>query len=440
MATGDSTLLLEDGYVLCLDDADTRGRLTVAVADGTIAGIGDRAALRRRFPGAERMRCAGRVVMPGLVNAHLHPDLQVLKGILEDRDLHDWHGAGRYNDAVAWLGTPAGVPIQRISIRASLAEALLNGTTCVATYGVTGNSETECEAALASLGMRGTITIRDAAFAPAHDGPAWDRSTPAMYRLHAEERLDEAELAAAAAAHRRGEHIVMHAAETQTRMQLVRAAFGTTTVRLLEQRGLLSPRTLLSHAVFVDDDELDILQRRGVSVVVSPAAEMKLGDGLPPVTGMVRRGINVALGTDAAVCNNGTDMFLEMRMLGLSQKLRYGAGVMPAEQILRMATRAGAAALGGSRRFGQLAEGLAADLILVDVMNPRMQPLVTTAEHSNLAPNLVYAATGSDVTDVMVNGRWRVRRRRLLMTDARALWRQLHAAARQLHARLSLTT
>jgi 5-methylthioadenosine/S-adenosylhomocysteine deaminase len=437
---GTEPLLLEGGWVLCLDDNDTRGRLSIAIADGVVAAIGDPESLRRRFPHAGRIRCTGRIIMPGLINAHLHPDLHVLKGELEELHLHDWQGATRFNAAVDFLGTAEGAAIQQLSIRASLAEALLSGTTCVATYGVTDNSETECERALNELGLRGSITIRDAAFAPFGAGTAWQRSIPAMYRLHAEERLDDAELKAAAAAHERGERIVMHAAETRTRIELIRAAFGTTTVRLLHRYGLLSPRTLLSHSVFVDDDELRLMAANGVHVVVSPAAEMKLSDGVPPVRDMLRLGINVAIGTDAAVCNNGTDMFLEMRALGLSQKLRFGAAAVPAEQILLMGTRAGAAALDAGDRIGHIAEGMAADLIAVDVRNPRLQPLRTTTADSNVATNLVYAATGGDVTDVMVAGRWLVRRRRLLTLDAATLWRRLNRAARILDARVPRLT
>jgi 5-methylthioadenosine/S-adenosylhomocysteine deaminase len=437
------TILLEDAYVLTLDDEDARGRWSVAVEDGCIAAVGSAAALRQRFPRAARASCRGRVLLPGLVNAHLHPELHLLKGALEGLSLHDWHRARGFNQAVDLLGTAEGAPLQRAAIRASLAEAVLSGTTCVATYGVSENADVQCERALRDLGLRGTVTIRDAGFAPRTEGPggtAWQRGVPAMYRLHAEERLDDAELSAAAAAHARGEHIVMHAAETARRLAIVRDAFGTTTIRLLHRYGLLSPRVLLSHAVLVDQEEIGMMAAAGVHVVVSPSAELKLADGIPPVEDMRRAGINVALGTDAAVCNNGTDMFLEMRVLGLSQKLRYGAATAPAEQILRMATRAGAAALGGVGADGRIAEGAAADLILVDVRNPRMQPLILERGRSNLAANLVYAANGSDVTDVMVAGRWIVRRRRLLTTDARTLWRELHGASRQLHARLQQMT
>jgi 5-methylthioadenosine/S-adenosylhomocysteine deaminase len=439
----DRRLLLEHGYVLSLDSQDTRGRLSIAVVDGRIDAIGGRAALRTQHPRARRIDCRGRVIMPGLVNAHLHPDLHVLKGELEELGLHDWQGAHRFNAAVDFLGTTAGAPVQRAAVRASLAEAALSGTTCVGTYGVSADSERACEDALGELGLRGSITIRDVAFAP-RDAPPTTITAPSalrpLYRLHAEEALFQDELDAAAAAHARGERIVMHAAETRDRIDIVKRRFGTTTLRLLDRNRLLSPATLLSHAVHVDTAEIEIMARHGVNVVVSPAAEMKLADGTPPVQDMQKRGINVALGTDAAVCNNATDMFLEMRLFGLSQKVRYGARAAPAEQILLMATRSGAAALGASNDIGCLAEGMAADLIMVETDNPRMQPLLLERTPSNLAANLVYAATGTDVTDVMVAGRWIVRRRRLLTLDQRTLWRDLRQAARQLHTHMRHAT
>lgn len=440
-ATGRADCLIEDGFVLALDDERTRGRLSVAVTGGRIAAIGSRGELRAQFPDLERVSARRRVVMPGLVNAHLHPDLHVLKGELEELGLHDWRAAARFNAAVDLLGTPAGAAIRRAAILGSLAEAVLSGTTCVGTYGVSNGADVACEEALREIGLRGTVTIRDISFAPYEGaGTAWERPVRAHYRLHAEEALFQPELDAAAAALQRGERLVMHAAETRQRLRIVRQRFGTTTIRLLERCGLLSPALLLSHAVHVDAEEIRLIAERGAPVVVSPSAEMKLADGTPPVPAMIDAGVTVALGTDAAVCNNATDMFLEMRALGLSQKLRYGAATLTAEQILRIATRSGAAALGGADSFGCLAPGMAADLVMVDTDNPRLQPLLVAGDHENLTPNLVYAATGADVTDVMVDGRWIVRRRRLQTMDARRISRDLESAARKLHRKLRATT
>jgi len=428
--------LLEHGYLLTLDEHHTRGRLSVAVADDVVIDVDTTRALRDRHPHAHRVSCRGRIIMPGLVNAHLHPELHLLKGALEQLGLHDWSGARFYNDAIAFLDTVEGRDAQHDAIDAAIAECALGGITGVGTYGVTTGADHASAHALASIGLNGTVTIRDAAFRDVLQSGSTRYDVAPFYRLHAEEALHEPELAAAAAAHARGARIVMHAAETQHRVAIARERFGMTTIRLLAERGLLSPRVLLSHAVHVDDDEIALIARTGAHVVVSPAAEMKLGDGIPPVARMIQRGVNVALGTDAAVCNNGTDMFLEMRLLGLSQKLRDGAAAMPAEQILLMGTRNGAAALG--LPTPGIASGARADLVLVDATGPRMQPLVLDGTGSNLVANLVYAATASDVTDVMANGRWIVRRRRLRTAPAAQLWRRLAAHAIMLDRQLRL--
>jgi 5-methylthioadenosine/S-adenosylhomocysteine deaminase len=273
--------------------------------------------------------------------------------------------------------------------------------------------------------------VRDVAFEPVRADVV-----PRIYRLHAEEALTAAELEAAARAHERGERLVMHAAETEDRIRWVREKFGTSTVRLLERYGLLSPRMLLSHAVDLEDVERALLARRGAVGICSPVAETKLSDGIAPVVDYIERGLTVALGTDCAVCNNSNDLFLEMRQLGLVQKLHYGADAMPAEQILRMATHGGTRALTGAVEGGALVVGGAADLILIDLANPRLQPLVHRDGFSNLAANLVYAATGQDVTDVMVAGRWVVQGRRLLTADQDRIWEELAGAADFLYERI----
>ncbi|MGH7475073.1 MAG: amidohydrolase family protein [Longimicrobiales bacterium] len=425
------TLLLEGAFVVTLDQRGTAGALSVAVRGGRILKVGQPHDLRGRFGAAARVDLSDRLLMPGLVNAHLHPELQVLRGALEERDLHAWDAAPLLGPALAYLGSDEGRWIQRAATRAALAEALLSGTTTVGTYGVTAGSEQTCRAAIVELGMRGTVTIRDRSFAPVADA-----AIPYMYRLHAEEELDEAELAAAATAHARGERLVMHCAETVHRRALAQARFGCGSVMLLERFGLLSPRLLLSHAIHTDPAERALLAERRVAIVSSPIAEMKLGEGVAPITSYLDAGLTVALGTDAAVCNNGTDLFLEMRALGLTQKLVGGATTLPASLVLHAATAAGARALGLGEDSGAVAPGQRADLVVLGLDSPRLRPLLHGTQFSNVAANLVYAATGQDVTDVMVGGRWAVRERRLRAADQDALWAELQEAATALFDRL----
>lgn len=425
--------LLEGGLVVTCDEALHTGPYTVAVEGASIVAVDDPAELPERFPDAERIDCRGRILIPGLVNAHLHPELQILKGAVEERSLHGWDEADHFDGALAVLDSDAGRDLQRAAIRASLADCLLTGTTAVGVYGITRGANEIAWEELASFGMRGEITVRDLQFASlGADGP------PHRFRVHAEEALTDEELRGAAAALARGDRLVMHAAETAHRLHLAVEQFGTTTIRLLGRYGLLSPRTLLSHAVHVDAEEREMLARTGTPVVSSPSAELKLADGVGPVGDLVARGAVVALGTDAAVCNNSNDMFVEMRQLGLVQKLRHGAGALPAEQILRIATRGGAVAL-GLESTGALATGWAADMVLMDATSLRLQPLVHRPEFSNVAANLVYAATGEDVTDVMIGGRWRVRDRRLTTPDGAglpAILEELKRAAADLYDRV----
>ena len=431
-------LLIEGAHVLTMDSGTRRhGELSIAVWGDRIAGLGSPAELAARFPSASRFDARGTIAIPGLINAHLHPEDHLLRGWLEGLDLHQWRRVPHLAAARDVLDGEAGGPLQRAGIRAAFAEAILSGTTCIAAYGVTIGANELSADLLTEFGIHGHTTIRDVEFRPVGSGPAHALAPPRMYRLHAEESLTTQELEAAAAAARRGERIVMHAAETRARIRLVRRRFGQTTVRLLAHHGLLSPRMLLSHAVYVDDEESDILAATGACVVASPAAEMKLGDGIAPIAGYLERGIPVALGTDAAICNNGTDLLLEARMLGLTQSLRGGPDGISALDLLRCATVHGAAALGEADRRGRLAEGLVADLVLVDARNVRIQPLLAGPPVDNVAAGLVHAGTGRDVRDVMAGGRWIVRNGRGVGFNEVAIADELSAAAAELMERVA---
>ena len=428
----DGPLLIDGSYVITMDAADTAGFLTVVVESERIIDVCETVVARERFPNAERFDASRTVMLPGLINAHIHPEAQLLKGWVEGLDLHGWRRATHLNRALTLLGTNEGRPLQRAAIRASLAECLLSGATTVATYGITVGADRLAAEAIDELGLFGHVTIRDNDFTPFDVVPAWRGQPPRMYRLHAEEALTDAELEAAAGAADRDERIVMHAAETRARRRLIRRRFGMTTVPLLERHGLLSPRLLLSHCVHIDEEECELIVERGVGVIASPSAELKLADGIAPFTELLRRGVPVALGTDSALCNNGNDMLIEARVLGLSQSLRYGADAIPPAALLRCATAHGARVLGCGGERGRIESGMIADLILLDAKGPRMQPLFEGRPVENVHANLVYAATGADVRDVMTGGRWRVRGHTLVDRDAAGLWADLAAAARDL--------
>lgn len=428
--------VIEGAYVLSMDEHVGSGFRDVAIVADRIIEVAPIGQLRSAPHGAERIDAANTVMLPGLVNAHLHPEAHVLKGWVEGLDLHGWRRAHAFNGALAHLGTAQGREIQLAATRAALADSLLCGVTTVATYGVSAGADEVAAQVLEELGLHGHITIRDVDFTPVAKTPAWRCQPPRMYRLHAEEALTEAELEAAAAAAARGERIVMHAAETRARQRLVRRRFGTRTIGLLDRYGLLSPRLLLSHAVHVDGEERARIAGHGAMVIASPAAEMKLGDGIAPLRELCDLGVTVALGTDSAICNNGNDLLLEARMMGLSQALRYGAGAFRALELLRCATTNGARVLGEEDVHGRIAPGLRADLVLLDADSARMRPFGADTGPEHVATNVVYAATAGDVRDVMVAGRWRVRNGTLVDVDTAGIWRALEGAASRLPHRI----
>lgn len=424
-------MLLEGGLVVPLNRAATRPEAyDVLIRDGRIASLTpcrpNDSEPRSPKPDVEIIDCRGRIILPGFVNAHLHPELHLVRGLVEDLSLHEWPACVPLQRALDALDDPTTESIQRAAVRASLAECALAGATNVVCYGVSPRIEEIASEELVALGLGGWVTIRDVDFVARERG-----ARPHMYRIHAEEALTDAELRAAAVAHERGDWLVMHVAETRERVDLSRRIFGVTPIRLLARYGLLSPRVLLSHAVHVDDDELDLIADAGAPVLASPVAEAKLADGLAAVAAMHRRGIPIALGTDAAVCNNSCDLLLEARMLGLLQRLDNGAATLPAETLLRFATVAGAAVLDSPAGAG-IAPDAPADLVLFDATAPHMLPLVNRPELSNVLANIVFSGTGRDVTDVMVEGRWVVRERRLVAGDVDRIGADLACAAEEL--------
>ncbi|MBC7224578.1 MAG: amidohydrolase, partial [Anaerolineae bacterium] len=240
----------------------------------------------------------------------------------------------------------------------------------------------------------------------------------------------------AQAAQRHGLGIHIHLAESEGQVEDSLARYGATPVAFLERIGLLDVPAIAAHCIYVDEADLEILQRKGVHVVQCPNCHMKLGMGVTPVPEMLARGIHVALGTDGAASNNDLDMLQEARLAALLQKHHHrDPEVMPGELALRLATQAGARAM-GFPESGAVVPGMAADLILLDLDKPHMRP------RHDLVANVLYAAKPSDITHVMVDGRWLLRggelttldEERILYEAERRAWRMVGGELRIVRA------
>jgi 5-methylthioadenosine/S-adenosylhomocysteine deaminase len=374
--------------------------------------------------------------MPGLVNAHGHTAMTLLRGIADDLPLkpwleeHIWPREGRFvAPEFVFDGTMLGV-----------AEMLLGGTTCCSDMYFHPEASAR---AFEISGMRALLG------APILDFPtpyAADADAYLQRGLAARDAFKHVpQLAFALAPHAPytvGDDtfakIVMyarqldlpietHLAETRDEVDAALRATGGTTLARLDRLGVTGPGFVAIHAVHVTPGDIALLAAQGCHVVHCPASNMKLASGAAPVAAMLAEGVNVALGTDGAASNNRLDMFGEMRLAALLAKVTTGdAAALPAATALRMATLNGARALGMDAFTGSLEAGKQADVVAVDLGRVTTQPVFDPVSH------LVHAAGRDDVTDVWIDGVHRVDGRLLVGLDVPALLARVHLWQRKL--------
>jgi 5-methylthioadenosine/S-adenosylhomocysteine deaminase len=224
-----------------------------------------------------------------------------------------------------------------------------------------------------------------------------------------------------------------HASESREEIAIVRErSGGRNNLEYLADVRLASPRLCVAHCVWADDSEQTLLAEHDVKVMHCPGSNLKLGSGIAPVVEMRAKGITVSLGADGAACNNRLDMFEEMRLAAVLQAVRHQPGVLPARDVLWMATRAGARTLGLEHQVGSLEVGKRADLIVVDRERTHQTP------GPDPYSTLVYAARGTDVTTTIVDGELLVENSELLRVDPAAVIAEARIAARDLVMRARL--
>ena len=207
-----------------------------------------------------------------------------------------------------------------------------------------------------------------------------------------------------------------HLAETRDEVTLIRERYGKTRLGM-NDLGLLSPRLIVAHGVHLSDEDINLLAGNDVAVAYNPSSNMKLASGIARVPELLAAGVRVGLGTDSNLSNNNLDMFEEMRLGAMLQKLaRSDASILPCDQILRMATIDAAACLGLADRIGSIEEGKRADLILVDLHAPHMWPILPEPV-SNVIEQLVYSACARDVLTTIVDGKLLMRDRTVLTLE-----------------------
>lgn len=395
-----SDILIKNGYVITMDGPPIRDG-TVLIEDNTITYVGKDTQQAEHVIDAK-----GCVVMPGLVNAHNHAGMTLFRGYADDLPLKEWL-QGHIWPAEAKL---TGEDVYYGSLLACL-EMIRSGTTAFADmyFFMDHTARAVEESGLRGSLSHGMIELFDAAkgdadlregirFAHTWNNAADGRITT-MYGPHAPNTCSREFLSRVkdrAEADSTGMHI--HVLETKEELIEMKEKYSMCSIHLLDEIGFLGPGVLAAHCVWLSSGDMDILAQKGVNIVHCPVSNMKLASGIAPVPELLTRGVNVALGTDGCASNNSLDMFGEIKTAALLHKVNStDPTVMPAHQVLKMATVNGAKAL--KIPAGQLKPGKLADIIIIDMQKPHLLP------NHDLESHLVYAARGSDVRTTIVNGR-----------------------------------
>jgi len=425
---GAITVLVAD-QVLTLDakgTIHTPGAVTIEGA--TIRAVGPPPST----PAGEVVDLRGCVLLPGLVNTHTHTPMWVFRGLTEDVPRGEWL-TGRLLPLERRLGPDE----LRSGALAGCLELIENGVTTIADrYGHMDAVATAVETSGLRAVVGHSLFDRSAEADLARSEALVERfgTDPARSRVwaglapHATDSCGPELLRRVRRlADRTGARVFIHLAQSEEEVATVAAREATGCAGYLDALGLLGPEVVVAHATYLSDAEADLVGARRTAVAHCPSSNAKLEGRVAPIARMRRAGAVVGLGTDAACCNNGMDLFDEMKIAGLLNKVATDdPAALPALDILRAATSEAARALGIDHLVGTLEPGKRADVIAVRTRGAHLRPW-----HDPVA-NLVYAARGSDVTAVFVDGRPLLRERRLVELDAERILADATQAARVL--------
>ena len=387
------------------ENFEIKDKMYVATEDDRIVYVGD---CMPRGDFGDIRDGEGKLLMPAFHNAHGHSPMALLRGYAENMKLQDWLFTKVFpfedkldSNAVYWgtlLTMAEGMRFGIVShsdmyyflddmVRATDESGMkANISRAITEFGDDDPWETE-----RLKEMKDTYERLDGAA---------DGRVKIDISIHAEYTNSlRAMQAVADYCNQVGAINHIHISETKSEHEECNVKYGKTPVKLMNDIGAFDSKALAAHCVWVEDEDMDILKEKGVSVATNPMSNMKLASGIANVPEMLRRGINVAIGTDSVASNNSLNFFEEMKMFAIAPKIRFNdPTLITPKQTLYAATRAGALAQ-GREDAGLVKEGFKADLIMIDLEQPNMYPV------HDLMNNLVYSASGTDIVMTMSDGR-----------------------------------
>lgn len=437
-------ILFTNALVLTMDEKLTQyERGAVAVRGDSIVAVGPEDEIKKEFSAGEIFDCGGKALMPGLVNAHTHVPMTLMRGLADDLRLDVWLLGYMWPVEREFL-SPEFV---QLGTKIACAEFIRSGVTC---FNDMYFFEEDVAKATVEAGLRAVCGQSVLKF-PTSDAPSYEdgiaRARDFIQRWKGHELIvpaiaphapytttpdilrESAELAKEFDV-----PLHIHLSETALEVENIRNEQGMPVIPYVKKQGLFEAKVIAAHCVHVDPGEIRTLKNHGAGVSHNPSSNLKLASGFAPVTKMLEVGLNVGIGTDGPSSNNDLDMFEEVRLASFVAKaVSNDPTSVPAQTALTMATRLGAQALHIGHLTGSLTPGRRADLILVDITPLHNSPRFRR-DPNNAYAQIVYAAKSTDVTDVMVNGKWLMRERQLLTLNEKELLAQAQEVAKKIDA------
>jgi 5-methylthioadenosine/S-adenosylhomocysteine deaminase len=427
MAGFEFDLLLTNAHVLTMD-ADSTHYLPgfVAVKGAHITAVGPMDACPEATGAAQVIDCTDCAILPGLINSHTHLPMVYFRGLADDLPLQTWLSEHIWPAEGKHLSPEFCYHATRLAV----AECLKSGVTCVNDMYLFAS---DVARACADSGIRafiseGVINVPTPSAANWREGRKLTEALIAEYKHHP--LITPAVAAHApyscspellqlmhALAQEHGLLFQTHLHETEGEPDLIEwGRQDESPTHSLMRIGVLGPKMVAVHCVWVSDHDIAHMQERGCGIATCPGSNMKLGSGIAPLHSMVEGGVNIGVGTDGAASNNNLNLVEEIHLAALSSKAVYkNPEVVPAETALGFATRSAAKLLGAEDRIGQLKAGLEADITVIELGGLHLAPRFKHPQA--IYSHLVYSAQGADVRDTIVRGKVLMRDRQLTELD-----------------------
>jgi 5-methylthioadenosine/S-adenosylhomocysteine deaminase len=415
----------------------------LVVTNDSIVAVGNQDEILQTYQSENILDCQGKILMPGLINAHTHVPMTLLRGLADDLRLDVWL-MGYMMPVEREFVSPEFV---RLGTKLACAESIRSGvTTFVDMY----YFEHDIAQATAEAGLRAVCSQTVLKF-PTPDATYFEDSLAAAEEFiktwkdhplivpsvgpHAPYTCtDEILIACSKLAQKYDVPLHIHIAETSNEVENIRNEHGMPVVPFVRKRGIFDAKVIAAHCVHIDEGEMRTIQHAGAGIAHNPSSNLKLASGFANVTRMLELDINVGIGTDGPASNNDLDMIEEIRLASMIAKCVSGdPTALPARQTLAMATSLGAKAVHIDHLTGSFVPGKRADLILIGIDDLHNSP---NFRHNpdGIYAQIIYAAKSTDISDVMVNGQWLMRDRNLLTLDESQLIKEAQAYASEIDA------